>query len=299
MKVDPKRLWKNAATGDKILAGIGMVLGAFGSGASNRGVAVISQAIDRDINAQQADIATQKDAYSAKSGIYKDMVAQFKDKRASEEATRMAYLGNAEVRVKEMMARYSGPEAKAKGMELLGEIQMKKAEARQNFMKAMAPYLQGPAGPDSNPELMTQDQRERFVPGYGLALTKEDAKELKGAVAEVSAAKQSVRELLQIAGMSGKSVSPEMRTRATSIASLLQGQLRTTVLGPGAVTESERALLEKIIANPTDIFSMDSRNKEALQTLSQKLDQGLASKVSAHGLRAPADKIGFKAVATK
>jgi hypothetical protein len=296
LKVDPNRFWANRDSGDKVLAGIGLFLGSFGSG-GNRAVGVITDAINRDIAAQKANIDNQKDAFTAKSGLYKDMLATYKDKRAAEEATRLAYLGNAEIRIKEMAARYSGPEAKAKGLQLLGEIQQKKAEVRLNFMKTIAPMLQAPPGPDTNPETLTDDQRKRFVPGYGLALTEKDAGELKSVVSDTQAAKGSVRELLTLANLPGKSISPEARTKAGQISRMLQAQLRVPILGPGTVNESEREILESIAADPTRIFSIDNNTKTALNTLQQTLDKNLATKLTSFGLKTPTSKVGFKAAA--
>jgi len=54
-KEDPGRFWANRSEGQRVEATIGMILGAFGSGATNYGVDVLNKAIDRDIDSQKAD----------------------------------------------------------------------------------------------------------------------------------------------------------------------------------------------------------------------------------------------------
>jgi hypothetical protein len=73
----------------------------------------------------------------------------------------------------------------------------------------------------------------------------------------------------------------------------LQGLLRTPILGPGAVSDSERALLQDIVANPTAIFSMSSRNEARLNELMKTIDRGVASKAKGFGLTTERQKLGF------
>jgi hypothetical protein len=65
MRVDPKRMWKNASTGEKIQLGIAAMLGAFGSALQgkqdNAGVKIIEDAIKRDVDLQMQDIAAKRE----------------------------------------------------------------------------------------------------------------------------------------------------------------------------------------------------------------------------------------------
>lgn len=293
--VDPGRIWANRTTGEKVMAGIGMFLGAFGAAANkgvNPSVSIIQDAIDRDIKAQQANIQTKKDVYTARQGLYSDMLATFKDRRVAEEAARAAYLDNAQLTVKGIAAKYAGGEIEGKALTLIGELEQKKIAARQAMAAALAASF--PVGPEANPEALKPDQRERFVPGYGLALTKEDATKLKGDLGEATATKGTISRLLTIAATPGKSSDMGLRTEAQTLAGVLKGQLRTNVVGPGAVTDKEQELLDTIVADPTRLFSLDENNKRALETLLSHVDRQTASKVQASGLRTPESRIGFK-----
>jgi hypothetical protein len=297
MKIDPKRFWNNLSTGDKVMAGIGLFLGAFGSG-GNKAVPVIENAINQDIAAQKGNIAKQADVVGTQKGIYNDMLAKFKDERLAENATRLAYLDNAQLRVKQIAEKYSAPELKAKADLLIGELEQKKLDTRKAFqievMKTL-PSLMNPG----NPQAMKQEDRERFVPGFGIALTKEDATEMKKYVGEANATKSNVQRLVEIANTPGAKTDMKLRNEAGLIANMLQGNLKSQVLGPGAVTDAERELMKKIIADPTAIFSLDETNKTLLSTLLQTIDRNIAGKAKAYGLTTETQRIGFTPLARK
>jgi hypothetical protein len=75
---------------------------------------------------------------------------------------------------------------------------------------------------------------------------------------------------------------------------MLQGLLRTAVLGPGTVQQAERDMLEAMIADPTSITSLSSTQKKRLEVLVQRIDAGVAAKAKAYGLSTVADRLGFK-----
>lgn len=290
-KIDPRRFWNNKSNGEKILASIAIALGGLGKG-DNTPLKIINGQIEDDITAQKVAIDSKKSGYEAQNGLYKDMLARFKDRRIADDATRVAYLENAQLQVRAFAAKYAGPEAEAKAKLLLGEIEQKKQEAKQRFVTNVLARM--PVSPESNPELLTEDQRKRFVPGFGLALTEKDASDLKNDVAQARVSKDSINQLLKISEMSGKSVDPNLVAEASTIASTLRGSLRTFLVGPGAVTESEQKLLDDVIANPTKILSLDSSNQTRLKTLLSRVDTALNSKVKAFGMKNPTDKIGFQ-----
>jgi hypothetical protein len=64
--IDRKRLWKSTSTFNKILAGIGMFLGAAGQG-TNKAAEIVMNAVQQDVNAQKLDneaaLALRKEAF--------------------------------------------------------------------------------------------------------------------------------------------------------------------------------------------------------------------------------------------
>lgn len=85
MKVDADRYWANKSTGSKILAAIGIALGgyaqAMGVNKENPALSIIRAAIDNDIRAQEANIATFGKALDTQRGIYSDLVRRTGDKQ--------------------------------------------------------------------------------------------------------------------------------------------------------------------------------------------------------------------------
>lgn len=71
--------------------------------------------------------------------------------------------------------------------------------------------------------------------------------------------------------------------KANTISTMLQGALRTTITGPGAVNESEYKMLRDVIANPSSFFSLSSSNKKILQTLLSRVDDNLNAEIKSLG----------------
>ena len=83
-----------------------------------------------------------------------------------------------------------------------------------------------------------------------------------------------------------------------TLAKALKGQLRLFIVGPGAVTDKEQAILDDIVANPMDIFSIASRNKAALNTLRNAIKRSSDAKLQPYFLQpiTAEEKFGFKAL---
>lgn len=84
MKVD-SNFFGRLDTGDKIMAGASILLGALGAGFSgsnnNVGMDVIQKAIDRDIDAQKANISNYKAGFEAQKGGYAEFLKATGDER--------------------------------------------------------------------------------------------------------------------------------------------------------------------------------------------------------------------------
>lgn len=294
LSVDPNRFWANKDTADKIQIGIGMLLGAFGSagGGGNRAAQTIQNAINRDINIQKSNIAGERRGVTEQRGLLNDMKATFNDEAMAEQAANAAYLNQAQLKVKEIASRYTAPDVQAKAAGLIGQLENQKQLAQQKFMQDYIKKL--PVSADTAPEMMTKEQRDRFVPGYGLALNKETAAKGRELVGTIDSIKGNIDQLELLSNKSGSSISPSDRARANTISSILIGQLRLPIVGPGAVSEKELELLNNIIADPTRIFSLDSSNKERLKTLRERMDEQTRSQLKTFGLTSPADKLDLK-----
>lgn len=160
LQVDPKRLYKNMDTGDKVFAAIGLILGAFGKN-GNTAVDVLQNAINRDIDAQKADMAVKGDQLNAKKGIYSQMMARFGDERQAEAATRLAYLQNAQLKTQEIESRYKAPEIKANAQMLYGQLEAQKQAALAQFAKTAEANIMLRQGDPTNALIQRLPESER------------------------------------------------------------------------------------------------------------------------------------------
>lgn len=272
---------------------IGLAFGGYVQGATGRGSPaqeMIGQAIQNDIAAQKAEMDKLKDLGTAKRNMFGLYMQQFGDERQAEAATRATMLQRVEMQMKQVAASFKAPQIQANAQKAIGEIQVQKNAALYQFEQAAQAkhvQLRGgsqlPAGLDI--EQLPPEQRERYVPGLGLASTKEGAKDMREFKATADSINGGIQELISMTNSTGKSISPEQRARAETLASMLKGQLRLPIVGPGAVSESEWKLLDRIVANPATIFSLDAVSRASLETVNRRIQSQLADKARSNGLR--------------
>lgn len=297
MSVDPNRYWASQDTANKIGMGISLVLGAFGAASNgvNRAAQVIDNAINRDIRLQESEIASARQGLQQQKGLLADMKSSFKDNVMAKQAAIASYLQQSQLKVQEIAARHNAPQVRANAAQLIGQLEEKKQAASQKFMQEAMKRM--PVSAASNPEFLTPDQRERFIPGYGLVQSKSDASYLRKEILPTyNAISDNLDALISLAE-NGNSTNLEDRDRASVIKQMLVGQLRLPILGPGTVQQFERDLMNDLIANPTDIFSISSRNKTKLKELKRVLENDKSNKLKPFGIKTTGNNIGFKPLA--
>lgn len=297
--VDPNRVWKNMDTGNRIVAAISIAFGAIGAGMtgkSNGAIDVIDKAIDRDIDAQKLALTQKQTTLGNQMNIVGMMRQQFGDVRAADAAALAALYDNAKLRVQQIATKYQGTETAAKAQQLQGEIEVKKNAAIMQLQQvvqqqaALKTLTAGGGGEVSTATLaaLPKEARDRFVQGQGfrgLTFTEEGAKELRTSVGTVDGASKSIDRLLDISKKSGREFMPsEAKAEAQTLAAMLKGALRTEIVGPGAVSESEWKLLNDIVADPTKVMQLNDNTKKRLEVLKNTLTEGLKSKAKAQGL---------------
>ena len=120
----------------------------------------------------------------------------------------------------------------------------------------------------------------------GVAPTEKSADDFREQYANVLESKRNIGRLLEIANMGTLAQQdPVIKSEAEQLAKAAQGAMRLEIIGPGTVTDRDRALLESIVRNPTDIFSLKSSNVKALTSLLERAGSGLESKAKALGLQ--------------
>ncbi len=289
--IDPNRFWNSRSTGQKVTAVLSIILGGVGAGMTksntNGAYEILQGAIDRDIDAQKSETQKLKDISSAKKNMYGMFLEKFKDERQADAAAKIAALNNVELQLKTTAAKFKAPELQAQADKAIGELQVQKNAALLQFEQAtkakqaiLASGQTMPAGMDV--ESLSKEQRERYIPGMGLALSPEGAK----VVREVKVAHDNVSEglanLESFANASGDGINPAKRGEAQTEVATLIGNLRLMVVGPGAMTAEERKIIEGIVANPTDLMSFDAVSKAKLGTLKKIVSRNLTNTAKAN-----------------
>lgn len=280
--------WANQSTGNKILAGITLALGALGAAntGQNKAAQVIMKAIDDDVALQKANLLNKRQAIRDQKGVVSDLMNRFQDDRQAVTAASALAYKKAALEVENMASKYKSEEIQLKADQLKNTLMTKAMEA-QNKLVTMAALQSGQAQ-NINPMALPKEERRRFVPGFGVALTNKAADTLnQEMIPAANESKEMISRLIEIAQTPAKSVSPQLRAEAQQLQRILMGKSRTALVGPGAVTESEWKILENIIADPTKIFSLDSNNINKLKNFYNVVDNGV-QKFAAQNI------IGFK-----
>lgn len=139
-KVDQGRWWSSRSTGQKIMAGIGLALGAAGGAlvARDRGGPVVNPALDIITGAIQEDTRLQladRDKLAATVGMKRDALGdlrqQYQDGEAAYQGVLSGNYRRAELKIKAAAATAKDPLAKLKLENLSADVGLKAAEAQQ------------------------------------------------------------------------------------------------------------------------------------------------------------------------
>lgn len=155
-KVDPNHYWNSMDTGNKVLAGIAMLLSGMGQGligGENTALKVIDKAIDRDIEGQKMDLNKKNTLLSRNLEITGNMESALARTKADMYAATTAKINMAAARSNSALAK-----AQAKIAE--GEFIQKASELNKGIATKEA-LSSGTVG--INPENLDEKTRERFV----------------------------------------------------------------------------------------------------------------------------------------
>lgn len=281
--VDKSRYWASKSTGEKIALGLGAILGAFGA-AHNGGVNLAAQTIQKQINddvaEQRAKIGERLDQAKEKQNLYARQLMKLKDPDLAESATRALHLSDQKIELAKIAATSKSEQQKANAALAMAELDAKAnaemAKVQQGLMKKASLQTMAQGGTASmDPMMLDPKDRALFVPGFGLAFDREGAKKMREMGADAMSAVEGIDRLLEISKTPIKSLNPKLRAESEALRSMLVGALRLQIVGPGAMTDSERKLIERVIADPAAMFSLDMSNRKSLETAKQKIKKSL------------------------
>jgi tetratricopeptide (TPR) repeat protein len=284
--VDPNRIYKNQTTGGKIQASIALILGGLGGAlqGTGRNVALdmMNQAIDRDIDAQKADLSKKGSSIQLQGNTIGQLRAQLGDLHSAETAYRKIALDNIEMRLNKDLAGVQGTMAEARGKQALGQIQVQKQMLQQQMQQQVMQksitqkVSQDGILPKEWYAALPENMREKLVPlndkEYGVAINEKDATDLR----EIAASTHSVNQLLDdVLDMSKKGVldkkfATQSRGQILSKIAAVKNMGRAA-FKMGTLDEQAERMLTEMTGDPTSIFS--SKAQAQLQTFKETMQQ--------------------------
>lgn len=314
-RVNPDQYLSNMSVGHRLMTGLGLLLGGIGGGIAgtgrNVGLEMLNKSIDADIEAQKTNI-------SQANNVYRLAADRTNNLDAAHALAKADMFGIAQGKLTAIAGQYKGPEAQARASLLSADLEKQRQEwltkaAELNAQQAQQ-YKLGKLGYDlqvrsaqaqdavseisrkaARGENITAEERSVLpekqqeltlnMPDGTFRLATNTAAHSKAAELQegLHSIDQDVRQLQALAHVSGggKTLDPATRKRS-------QDLVNNVILGMGELkklkrfTEPEEELYKKLVADPTAIFSFDSKNVQTLQDLGREISQSRDAMLGAY-----------------
>lgn len=278
-EIDSNRVFSSMGTGQKIGTFIMAAL------AGSRGAETLNRMIDNDIKAQTENKNSKIEALKGQKSLYNELLAQHKDVFATKSALKAMQYQALQVKLNALGSQTKNADFQLKLAGLNNEIEANKQKAINDFVERTQKLQTTNINANTTLDQITnKDDRERFVPGLGLAAGKEDATKLKEQGATTYAALGNIKALKSYMDKPFKSLNPSQRAEIQSEIGTLVGAMRVPIVGPGAFTDSERNFVKDLIGDPSQIMTLDSTTKAKLAKLEQILLRSRNATAKAYGL---------------
>lgn len=298
--VDPKRFWGNAATGDKILAGIGLALGTLagaGNGGVNPAVKVMTDAIERDVDAQKSNIDKMGRAVGQQQNLLGIMRQNYADEASALAATKATMFDQLNAQLEAAKAKASGPE------KILAIEQMQNSVAQEAWKakQGLAIQVHSAATQDAKLALDRYELGAKLsaagaggdplgAPGFSRtqgapAIKTEEAAKFRESIAARDSLMQAINKMKELKKDSGAEFGwgdskAEMDALQADMITALKDMKRL-----GALDKGTQEISEKLIPGSTD-FRGSSLSK--LDVLESRANASLASQAKSLGYAANA-----------
>lgn len=267
-KLDPHRVWSNASTGNKILAGIGVLLSGIGSGLTggpNLAMQVINKTIDDDIAAQKNEIGKKENLLSMNLKKYGDL-------QSATAATSLHLNSVLQGQIAAASSRATGPQAQANAALAMGQLQQQAAALKQQLaVKTLKDQIVNNGGAQGLSPSVAQDiAKERGLgvvntpAGIKFAKTPDDAKKLTELATMSQSVDKQIGDMMSFASKTG-TTAPFSENNA--LAEGMQTQLMLdlkTIDQLGVLSKGDLDLMNKLVPNPGAI-----RTDKAIAQLNQ------------------------------
>ncbi len=305
-KIDPNRIWNNASVGQRVTAGIGIMLSGIGvglAGGPNLALQQIQRTIDLDLEAQRENLQTKKGLLSFYLQQGKDMISAYQLAKADLSDVYAAQM-------QRVAAQFGGQESLARATMAAGELRQGAALKRQEIMgrdfalagqrlaftQAQAQARlgtmfggmeRGPSGglmiPPQMMESIPKEMRERRVRlpdgSWGFAASKEQGTKAAEAMRVADNVRQSLQGLTRLQ-RDGKPRIPsgiggDMATAKSQQRSLMLQLKDLNTLG--ALTGPDMDVLADLVPDITSWTTRDVTMRQQLEALAAELDRRVSS----------------------
>lgn len=185
-----------------------------------------------------------------------------------------------------------------RNQKMLVEIDAKQEERRGKRVVGQLITAQGGVTRDQYDQLLRENPEEGlklqekavFLPGDKVVFASEQgAKELRKEIPTALDNISSLGRLLEINEqfLGGSLDITGARREAGALSKMLVGAMRVAIVGPGALSQHELKLLDQIVRNPTNIFSLKASNKTALDAVMAKIKSNIRTKLEINGVTLP------------
>ena len=136
--------------------------------------------------------------------------------------------------------------------------------------------------PEGEPVQVDTTERGLLIPGLGdkaMGYDKTQSAGIRDMIADVVGQVEILNENILISEKDRESLSATDRRLAEQNAGILAGKLRLTIIGPGAMSDYERKILEKVVGNPAVIWSFEEAERAAFKNLISKSKSALRQRI--------------------
>lgn len=306
-KFDPRSVYHNMNTGDKIGAAISVLLSGIGSGLtgkSNMAMDVLQKSQDRDIEAQRMDLGK-------KQTLLSENLRKYGDLNQATQATQLQMNAITQARVSQSAAQSGSKQAQFQAQSVIGDLGIQAAQMKQQMALTQAnakslgyggnnqagiPEGQEPYQLLSDPKY--QEKRVVVTGDKGnsafQARDKEAATDMNRTEALYKPIQQDVA-LLKDLGRTGVITSPEGRERANAALSRLETNV-SQFNGQKKFSDASNESIKEQFRNPGAISSLylgEGSTNDTLNSLRTKLESERAQNLI--GYKAPPVIKSFKA----
>lgn len=270
--INPNHYQESMTTGDKVRTTIGLLLGGIGSGilkGKNPAEEYLNKQIERDIDAQKANIGNKHNLLTA-------LEHQYKDKMVAEDMFRAIRANTISHQINEAAMKSKSPMAMSNAQMAIGKLQEQYMPYLQRAnMVQMFNHL-GNSGQSVEPILnqlrvidpaAAKGLEERYVPGVGVGSVPVPAKE-RSTLNERQSLQEQVTRLRDWANKNSGTMSPAKVAEGRTMAKLVQDAYRRAN-GQGVFREAEAEFVNGIVEAHPDKFLNSMRVDPKYQALEQ------------------------------